>query len=596
MIKITTQLFSLLTPNQRKRFYLLQFLVILMAFMEIIGVASIIPFMALVGDMTQLQQETFYAQVYQASGIESESEFVVILGIGVVVTLFVSGTISLFTTWRLCMFGTQLGTELSTRLYTHYIKQNWLFHASVNSAKLTKKIVNETNRVSGGIILPLMQMNARVVFTLFMVISIFIYDPRVAIVGLSVFAIVYLILFKIVKRSLERNGKAISQIFSKRYRLNNEGFGGIKDLLLLGRGDNFIESFNQTSKSLAHSQGTINALAQVPRYFIELVAFGSMMTITLYLISSYDGNLGMILPTLSLYTLAAFKLLPAIQNIYANVAAIKGNIAAFESIHDDLIWSSKPKALIQESKQSFLRVKHQISLNNITFTYPDKTKSTLQKINMSILANSVIGIVGPSGSGKSTLINILLGLIEPQQGEMKIDNTILNYKNRRSWQNTIGFVAQDIFLSDRSIAENVAFGISKNEINLDKVKKALELSHLTELLQSLEQGIYTPVGERGVKLSGGQSQRIGIARALYHEAEILVFDEATSSLDGISERRVMDAIHEFGGQKTIIMIAHRIKTVQNCNEIFYIDKGRVVDQGTYKELIERNDDFKNMAI
>jgi len=494
------------------------------------------------------------------------------------------------------MFGTQLGTELSTRLYTHYIKQNWLFHASVNSAKLTKKIVNETNRVSGGIILPLMQMNARVVFTLFMVISIFIYDPRVAIVGLSVFAIVYLILFKIVKRSLERNGKAISQIFSKRYRLNNEGFGGIKDLLLLGRGDNFIESFNQTSKSLAHSQGTINALAQVPRYFIELVAFGSMMTITLYLISSYDGNLGMILPTLSLYTLAAFKLLPAIQNIYANVAAIKGNIAAFESIHDDLIWSSKPKALIQESKQSFLRVKHQISLNNITFTYPDKTKSTLQKINMSILANSVIGIVGPSGSGKSTLINILLGLIEPQQGEMKIDNTILNYKNRRSWQNTIGFVAQDIFLSDRSIAENVAFGISKNEINLDKVKKALELSHLTELLQSLEKGIYTPVGERGVKLSGGQSQRIGIARALYHEAEILVFDEATSSLDGISERRVMDAIHEFGGQKTIIMIAHRIKTVQNCNKIFYIDKGRVVDQGTYKELIERNDDFKNMAI
>jgi HlyD family secretion protein len=596
MIKITKQLFSLLTPNQRKRFYLLQFLVILMAFMEIIGVASIIPFMALVGDMTQLQQETFYAQVYQASGIESESEFVVILGIGVVVTLFVSGTISLFTTWRLCMFGTQLGTELSTRLYTHYIKQNWLFHASVNSAKLTKKIVNETNRVSGGIILPLMQMNARVVFTLFMVISIFIYDPRVAIVGLSVFAIVYLILFKIVKRSLERNGKAISQIFSKRYRLNNEGFGGIKDLLLLGRGDNFIESFNQTSKSLAHSQGTINALAQVPRYFIELVAFGSMMTITLYLISSYDGNLGMILPTLSLYTLAAFKLLPAIQNIYANVAAIKGNIAAFESIHDDLIWSSKPKALIQESKQSFLRVKHQISLNNITFTYPDKTKSTLQKINMSILANSVIGIVGPSGSGKSTLINILLGLIEPQQGEMKIDNTILNYKNRRSWQNTIGFVAQDIFLSDRSIAENVAFGISKNEINLDKVKKALELSHLTELLQSLEKGIYTPVGERGVKLSGGQSQRIGIARALYHEAEILVFDEATSSLDGISERRVMDAIHEFGGQKTIIMIAHRIKTVQNCNKIFYIDKGRVVDQGTYKELIERNDDFKNMAI
>ena len=249
------------------------------------------------------------------------------------------------------MFGTQMGTELSTRLYTHFIKQNWLFHASVNSAKLTKKIVNETNRVSGGIILPLMQMNARIVFTIFMVVSIFIYDPRVAIIGITIFAIVYLILFKVVKSHLERNGKAISEIFSKRYRLNNEGFGGIKDLLLMGRDDNYIKSFKQTSQSLAYSQGTNNALAQVPRYFIEIVAFGSMMTITLYLISNYNGDLGKILPTLSLYTLAAFKLLPAIQNIYANVAAIRGNIAAFYSIQKDLIWSMQTKVSKKETEQ-----------------------------------------------------------------------------------------------------------------------------------------------------------------------------------------------------------------------------------------------------
>ncbi len=595
MLKIIKQLFNLLSQAQRRRFYLLQFLVTLMAFMEIIGVASIIPFMALVGDMSQLQQDTVYAKLYQASGISSELEFITILGIGVVIMLFISGTISIFTTWRLSMFGTQLGTELSTRLYTHFIKQNWLFHASVNSAKLTKKIVNETNRVSGGIILPIMQMNSRVVFTIFMVVSIFIYDPKVAIIGITIFAIVYLILFKIVKRHLELNGKAISEIFSKRYRLNNEGFGGIKDLLLMGRDNNYIKSFRQTSQSLAYSQGTNNALAQVPRYFIEIVAFGAMMTITLYLISNYNGDLGKILPTLSLYTLAAFKLLPAIQNIYANVAAIRGNIAAFYSIQKDLIWSMQTKVSKEKTEQGCLHVEDKITLDNITFTYPDKIKSTLKHVNMSIPTNTVVGIVGPSGSGKSTLINILLGLIEPQEGDLKIDDVVINNNNRRSWQNSIGFVAQNIFLSDRSIAENVAFGIAKDEINFDRVYKALDLSHLTELTQNLDNGVNTLVGERGVKLSGGQSQRIGIARALYHEAEVLVFDEATSSLDGISEKKVMEAINKFGGQKTIIMIAHRIKTVQNCDQIFFVDKGQVVDQGTYQELIDRNKDFQKMA-
>ena len=207
----------------------------------------------------------------------------------------------------------------------------------------------------------------------------------------------------------------------------------------------------------------------------------------------------------------------------------------------------------------------------------------------------MIGIVGPSGSGKSTLIDILLGLIVPQQGQLKIDNTIINNQNIRSWQNTIGFVAQSIFLSEGTIAENVAFGIPRSKINFDRVKQALELSHLTELVQGLENGVQTKVGERGVQLSGGQRQRIGIARALYHNAEVLVFDEATSSLDGITEKMVMNAIHDFSGQKTIIMIAHRLKTVQKCDQIYFIDRGNVIDQGTYQELIKTNEYFNKMS-
>ena len=216
-------------------------------------------------------------------------------------------------------------------------------------------------------------------------------------------------------------------------------------------------------------------------------------------------------------------------------------------------------------------------------------------MNISIPVKKVIGIVGPSGSGKSTLVDILLGLIEPQKGFLKIDDKIINTQNRRSWQNSIGFVAQAIFLSEGSIAENVAFGLSKNQINLKHVENALKLANLEEFVKDLKNGVHTKVGERGVQLSGGQRQRIGIARALYHKAEVLVFDEATSSLDGITEKMIMQAVHKFSDEKTIIMIAHLLKTVEKCDQIFFIDEGKVADQGTFQELIEKNKKFKNMA-
>jgi len=567
----------------------------LMTFVEILSIASIVPFMTLVGDMGQLQQDTIMVQVYQASGITSESKFVFLLGVGVLIMLFISAMISIFTIWKLSMFASKIGAEISDRLYTHYLKQGWLFHASGSSAQLTKKITTEAQRVTNGIVMPLMQMNARIVLVLFMSLTIFIYDPKVATVGLTAFSIAYFILFKLVRLRLQRNGRAISEVNEQRFRLMNEGFGGIKDVLLLGRDNDFVKRFNQTGCTLAYSQGSNVALTQVPRYFMELVAFGSMIALVLYLIASHDGNLGMILPILSVYALATFKLLPAFQQIYAGAATIKGSISAFESIQQDLISSVKTQPTTLKSEYSYLHPKQQISLENVTFSYPGKSELTLNQLNMSIPANSVIGIVGSSGSGKSTLIDILLGLIEPQQGQLKVDSAIINDQNRRSWQNTIGFVAQSIFLSEGSIAENVAFGVPQDQIDLDQVQQALKLAHLTEFLQSLEQGVHTKVGERGVQLSGGQRQRIGIARALYHEAEVLVFDEATSSLDGITEKMIMEAINSFSGQKTIIMIAHRLKTVQKCDQIFFIDKGQVIDQGTYQELIETNEHFKNMA-
>ena len=595
MFKLLKNLFKLLSPNQRKRFYLLQFLVIVMSVFEILGVASIIPFMALVGDMNQLEQNTFIAEIYRLSGITSESQFVFLIGLCVLGLLFISMIISIFTTWGLSMFANKIGTEIADRLYTYYLQKDWLFHASGSSAQLTKKIATETMRVTGAVLVPLMQMNSKVVLSFLMSLSIFLYDPKIALIGLSIFAISYFFLFKGVRNRLNKNGIAISEVNEERFRLMNEGFGGIKDLLLLGRDSDFINRFNKSGKTLAYSQGTNAALAQAPRYFVELLAFGSMIVLILYLIASHNGNLGMILPILSVYAIGTIKLLPAFQQIYSSIAIIKANIPAFESIQKDLYDSLHIESKSLKLEQNYLNPKNSISIENITFTYPNKEEPALNKLNMLIPSNSVIGIVGPSGSGKSTLIDILLCLIKPDNGHLKIDDEIINYKNRRSWQNTIGFVAQTIFLSEGTIAENVAFGIPENQIDISQVQKVLELAHLKDFISTLDQGIHTKVGERGVQLSGGQRQRIGIARALYHNAEVLVFDEATSSLDGITEKMIMEAIHNFSGKKSIILIAHRLKTVKKCDKIFFINKGKVVDQGTYQELIESNKHFKDMA-
>ena len=595
MFKLVKQLFSLLTSRQRKQFYMLQILVVFMAIMEIVGVASIIPFMALVGNMNQLQEETLIAKVYEASNIGSETQFLFLLGLCVMITLFIATSISTFTIWKICMFTNKIGAEISERLYTHYLKQDLLFHSSGSSAILINKIAIDTIRVTSAILLPLMNLNAKSILALLMVLSIFAFNPFVAIIIFTIFGISYSILFTFVRMRLLRNGRIITMVNEKRFRLMNEGFGGIKDVLLLGRDIDFINRFNETGNTLAKSLGTNDALASVPRYIMELVAFGSMIAVVLFLIVYYENNLGLILPILSVYALAGVKLLPAFQSIYTCIAKIRASTPAFESIEHDLINSKEIKYSPSVQKHTLIAPKKHISLENITFKYPDKEDKVLSEVNMLIPVNNVIGIVGPSGSGKSTLVDILLGLIEPQHGNLKIDGEVIDKKNCRSWQNSIGFVAQSIFLSEGSIAENVAFGIPHDQINLNKVHQALRLANLNELIDSLDEGIHTKVGERGVQLSGGQRQRIGIARALYYKSAVLVFDEATSSLDGISEKIIMEAINNFSGKKTIIMIAHRLSTVQKCDQIFFLDKGKVIDKGTYQELIETNEYFRNMA-
>ncbi|MBT6443245.1 MAG: ABC transporter ATP-binding protein [Alphaproteobacteria bacterium] len=594
------KLFSLLSPSQRRNLFLLQFLVIFMAFAEIVSVFSIGPFMALIGNLDQLNGDGLIAEAYKFSGITDQNNFIIAVGAAVMTILTLSALISTFTLWRLAMYGAKVGADLGNRLFSYYMNESWLFHSQRNSSDLVNKISVETTRVTGSIILQLMFLNAKVTLVLFLSVSIFILDPKIALSGVAIFSFAYLFIYRLVKKQLELNGNMHTQGNRARFQLMSEGFGGIKEILLLGRQNFFKKRFSIVSENFFYAWGNSQVLSSVPRYFMELVSFSAAILLVMYFLVSNQGNLEIILPMVSIYALAGFKLLPAFQQIYFSISTIQANIASYENIQADLKASAMNDVQdiqggLRDNILEKIKFLNAIQLSNISFAYPGAPQNLISNLTITFPKNQIIGLVGPSGSGKSTLIDILMGLVEPNAGELKIDEQILRASQKRLLQDTIGFVSQTIFLADSSIKENIGFGIPSSEIIDERVLQAIRLAHLEDVISSLPNGIDTFVGERGVQLSGGQRQRIGIARALYNDPEILVFDEATSSLDGLTEKLIMEAVNSFAGKKTIILIAHRLSTVRGCDLIYFIENGKVADQGTYQHLLESNASFKKMS-
>jgi len=593
------ELFKLLNKAQRNKLIRLQFLVILMSILEVISVLAIGPFMSLIGDQTQLSDpDSVYGQAFNLSGFSSVNHFIILSGALSLTILIISALVSTFTIWRLYMYGSRVGADLSNRLFTLYLHKSWLYHSVSNSSELTNKIAQECQRITNGIIGPVMQMNAKLVLVVFMSTAIFIYNFTITLIGLIIFVVAYFFLFKIARLQLDKNGLSITNEQAKRFKLMGEGFGGIKDTLLLGRQSIFIKRFASASNKFARSQGNTQVLAQVPRYMLELLAYGSIISLILYLLITANSNLAQILPILSIYALAGFKLLPSLQHLYSSLSQIRGNLSSFINLKFDLEESkelsfndSADFKTLSPNKMTFQKA---LELESISFSYPGIASKAIENINIKIPKNHIIGIIGQSGSGKSTLVDLMLGLIEPDAGKLTVDSIDI-YENIRSWQNLLGYVPQNIFLADASIRENIAFGLPDELINNQKIQDAVRLSMLDDFINSLPDGINTIVGERGVQLSGGQCQRIGIARALYENSEVLLMDEATSSLDGITEQFIMESIKRLHGKKTIILVAHRLATVRNCDTIFLLQDGKLIDQGSYETLLESNDFFKKLS-
>jgi HlyD family secretion protein len=588
------RLYHLLTVQQRRKLVLLQGMVVLMSLSEMVGIISITPFMALVGNMDRMKGTGLVAKAYQWSGMPDTNHFVVLLGCFSLLLLTISSVISLATLWKLSIFSADVGAEMSERLFRYYLGRDWIFHVSTNSSTLTNHVAQECQRVANQIINPALQMNAKLCVATFIMTGLLIYNPLAAVVGSLIFVSSYVVLYRAARRRLVRNGECISQSQRNRYRLMADGFGGVKDIILLGRHKRFAQEFAHQSSIWAHAAASNTVLGRAPRYVMELVAFGTVILLVMYLVFQYRHDLGMVLPVLSVYALAGFKVLPALQQVYSSFSDIKGNLYAFEAIADDLE-AGLSKVPQEDGSHALPTLTREIRLENIKFSYPNAAGKAIDGLSLSILANKTTGIVGMSGSGKSTLANILLGLLRLQEGALLIDDVRLSENNLRSWQRKLGFVPQNIFLSDATIRENIAFGLADRQIDDARVTEVIRLAHLEELVAGLPDGTNTFVGERGVQLSGGQIQRIGIARALYNDPDVLLLDEATSSLDGITEKSIMDAIHDFSGKKTIVLVAHRLATVRQCDAIILLSNGKLIDMGSYSALLQRNEYFKRMA-
>lgn len=600
MIKYLLSIYSVFNKNQKKKLFFLQVLIIATALLEVGSLFLVGQFMFLLTDIKNLHSKEHYIFLYNFFNFSNDQDFFIIFSIITLIFFIITTFISIALVWKLSMYGSKVGVEISIRIYKHFLNQKWLFFTKNNSSNLINKISLEAERVNTGIIQPFMQINAKIILSALIVISIFIYDFFTSLIGLLVFLLSYFVLYKTVQKKLYKYGEVVSITQSLRLKILTETFGSIKEILLLGRKNYFQTNYENQSYKYAYASGIGQVLMATPRYIIELIAIFFFSIIMIVMIYNNAVEFKSIIPFLTVFGFAIFKLLPSLQQIYYGLASIKASLPSLENILNEIQESNIEDYVdIQKdfdfTERDALVLEKEIVLTNISYRY-QKNKDTLSDINMHIEKNTTVGIAGPSGSGKSTLVDIIIGLIEPVKGNIFFDGTILKEeKHKRRWQNNIGYVSQSIYLIDASISENIFFGMNKEDINLEKLKKCLEISNLNDFIKELPNGVNTIIGENGIQLSGGQKQRIAIARAIYHDVDFLVFDEATSSLDGVSERKIMDAIKNLSGQKTILIIAHRLSTLKNCNIIYFMNNGKIMDSGNYDYLINNNQLFKKMS-
>jgi len=577
----------LFSPSEVKKTYLIFIGIVLMGFIELIGISSIAPFIAVVLEPDMIHENIYLSYAYRFLSANNSEEFIAILGISVVIALLVSNILQVFINWQIIHFTNVQTYRLSVRLLDKYLNEPYSFYLNKNPSEMSKNILSEVARGVHGVVLQVMTVISKAIVVIFIFILLLWLDPLTAIVSVLTLGVAYGLIHHIVKDKVKSWGVGLTEESFKAYKAVNESMSAIKYIKFKSCEKKFVDLFRVPAENISLYSTKSSLVTLLPKYILEVIIFGGMILIVVF--SERKGI--KIVPIISLYAMAGYRLMPALQTIYSGVTSVRYAMPAFNLIANDLSKRTNTNKINNNS----LSFSKDLEVKNLCYGYHASKNLIVNKLDLSIKKNTTIAIVGTTGSGKTTLMDLLLGLITPNSGDIYLDNIKLNDKNIHIWRNIIGYVPQSIYLTDDTIEKNIAFGVDCNEIDKSQVAKVAKIANLDNFINTLPERYDTFVGERGVRLSGGQQQRIGIARALYHDPDIIMLDEATSSLDSITENSIMEAIHNIAHQKTIIMIAHRLSTIKECDEIHMMDHGRIVDSGTYEHLISFNKEFKKMT-
>jgi len=571
-----------LSKRRQKQFWLLLFLMVAASILEVISVGAVLPFLGILTAPEQVYHHTLVQPIVQILDLSQPSQLMLPLTILFIVSALLAGATRLALLYVMTRLSFATGADLSIDIYRKTLYQEYVVHISRNSSEVINGIVTKTNTVINGIITPFLTLVSSIILLVGVMSVLLVINISIALSVFIGFGFFYWLVIRYTKTQLKNNSQVIAYESTQMIKSLQEGLGAIRDVLIDGTQKFYCQLYRDADLSLRLASGNNEFISGSPKYILEAIGM-TLIAVLAYIATQQAGGVTMAIPVLGAFALGAQRLMPALQQAYNSYSKIKGSMSSFEDVLDLL---NQPLAEgLNNNQMGSIPFKEEIKLTNLSFRYKEDSPWVLKNINFSLKKGEHVGFIGETGNGKSTLLDIVMGLIPATSGELTVDKQLIDIRNQKAWRSHIAHVPQNIFLSDGSIEENIAFGIEKEKIDSRRVIRAAKQARIAELIEGWEDGYQTPVGERGIRLSGGQRQRIGIARALYKKADVLIFDEATSSLDNETEREVMKAIDDLGDKITVLIVAHRLTTLKKCHRVIKLNKDHSVSSGGYQEVI-----------